>query len=478
MVEYVFINNKKAKSNVKIILMSNATANIEEPNLKAAIKEQKFTGKMGEMVELYDGKTKLIAVGMGDKPSELDIQITGGKLIKKLNKDESASVILKDFPKSKISIEQTAFNLALGMELGGYRFDKYFTKKKDDYYPKTEKIEFISPKSKFDTGGYAKYQAVGNAVRYARDLANEPANYLNPITFAEDIKRLEYLGLKVEILDEKKIKSANMGALLSVAQGSANLPRVAIIKWTPNTKSKQFDLALVGKGVTFDSGGISIKPSANMGDMKGDMTGAAVVSATLKAAALQKLNKNVIGIVGLVENMPSGTATRPSDVVTSMSGQTIEVLNTDAEGRMVLADCLWYLQEKFEVDTIIDIATLTGSTMMTFGFEYAGLFSNNDKLSNDLMKSGETSGEKLWRLPLNSEYDKMVDSPIADMQNTGGRFAGGITAACFLQRFVKEGKKWAHLDIAGVDKDDKGHPLTTKGATGFGVRVLLDYLNK
>ena len=253
-----------------------------------------------------------------------------------------------------------------------------------------------------------------------------------------------------------------MDMLLSVAQGSVNSPRVAVLQWKGRKDAKEFDLGLVGKGVTFDSGGISLKPAANMGDMKGDMTGSAVVVAAIKAAALQKLPVNVVGVVGLVENMPSGSATRPGDIVRSMSGQTVEIVNTDAEGRLVLGDCLWYIQEKFGVKKIINVATLTGSTMMTFGFEYAGLFANDDKLAAELTACGETSGEKLWRLPINAEYDKLMDSDIADMKNTGPRLAGGITAACFLQRFIKEGVKWAHLDIAGVDKDENGRQRNNK----------------
>ena len=379
--------------------------------------------------------------------------------------------------KNPLSAGETAASIALGIELGGYRFDKYFTKKPADSYPKLEKVEFLS-ETQIDDKEFAANRALANAVRYARDLCNEPANNLTPEIYAADIKRLDYLGIDVTVLDEAKLHDLGMDMLLSVAQGSVNSPRVAVLQWKGRKDAKEFDLGLVGKGVTFDSGGISLKPAANMGDMKGDMTGSAVVVAAIKAAALQKLPVNVVGVVGLVENMPSGSATRPGDIVRSMSGQTVEIVNTDAEGRLVLGDCLWYIQEKFGVKKIIDVATLTGSTMMTFGFEYAGLFANDDKLAAELTACGETSGEKLWRLPINAEYDKLMDSDIADMKNTGPRLAGGITAACFLQRFIKEGVKWAHLDIAGVDKDDKGHPLTPKGATGFGVRVLNCLLRK
>ena len=272
------------------------------------------------------------------------------------------------------------------------------------------------------------------------------------------------------------MKKAGFNLALAVAQGSVNEPRVAVIRWQGNKKDKKFSCGLVGKGVTFDSGGISLKPGAGMGDMKQDMTGAAVVVAVLKALALQKAPLNVVGVVGLVENMPSGSAIRPGDVVTSMSGQTVEILNTDAEGRLVLGDCLWYIQEKYGVKKVIDIATLTGATMRALGSEYAGIFSNDDVLCAELMTAGESSGENLWRLPVNEAYDKMINSDIADMKNLGGANAGGSTAACFLQRYIQPEVKWAHLDIAGVDKEEKGRPLTPKGATAFGVRVLVQYL--
>lgn len=248
------------------------------------------------------------------------------------------------------------------------------------------------------------------------------------------------------------------------------------MKWRGKPEQEEFDIGLVGKGVTFDAGGISLKPANGMWDMKGDMTGAAVVVASLKALALQRAPVNAAGIVGLVENMPSGSATRPGDVVTSMSGQTVEIQNTDAEGRLVLGDCLWYIQETLGVDRLIDVATLTGATMRALGDQYAGLFTNDDRMSADMIKAGEESAERLWRLPLGEGYNKMIDSDIADMKNIGGANAGGSTAACFLQRFVKPGTKWSHLDIAGVDRDEKGHPLCPKGATGFGVRVINRYL--
>lgn len=484
MPELIFNTTKNAPKNpVRIVLTSSASFDCgrfckEETlhELKSAVKEAKFDGAFGKTVSIYDGKNRFILIGTGSKPTQLDIQTLGGKLFKQISHFEQAAVLVHPLPKSGLTSSEVACSLAFGLELGGYRFDKYFTTKSDSDYPALEKVEFYASDGKLNQQDYRNLSAVANAVRYARDLCNEPANYLTPEVFAEDVKRLEYLGLKVEILDEKNLRSLGMNMLLSVAQGSHNLPRMAVIKWNGAPERKGFDLGLVGKGVTFDSGGISLKPSAGMGDMKGDMTGAAVVAATLKAAALCKVKQNIAGIIGLVENMPSGHATRPGDIVTSMSGQTVEIINTDAEGRLVLGDCLWYLQEKLGPKIIIDIATLTGSTMRTFGFEYAGLFCNTDKMAADLCEKGGKSGEKIWRLPVTKEYDTLIDSDIADVKNCGPANAGGITAACFLQRFVRPQNCWAHLDIAGVDRDDKGHPLTPKGATAFGVRLLTKFI--
>ena len=485
MTEFIFNSGQTAsKAAVKLILASGMSFNCGSfckddtlQELKAAAKAADFDGSLGRQVSIYDGKLRVVLVGTGNKPSASELQELGGKIYKTISGFAKVAILVPALSKSKISAEDVACNVAFGIELGGYRFDKYFTTKKSSDYPKLEQIQFYSADGKLDGKKYGDFSAVANAVRYARDLCNEPANYLTPQVFADDIKRLEYLGLKVDILEEKQIRANGMNMLLSVSQGSHNTPRVAIIRWQGAKKSKTPELGLVGKGVTFDSGGISIKPSSGMGDMKGDMTGAAVVVATLKAAALRKVKQNITGIVGLVENMPSGHASRPGDIVKSMSGQTVEIINTDAEGRLVLGDCLWYLQEKIGPRTIIDVATLTGSTMRTFGFEYAGLFSNNDKLADKLFSSGGVTGEKVWRLPINKEYDKLIDSDIADMKNCGPANAGGITAACFLQRFIKPDTAWAHLDIAGVDRDDKGHALTPKGATGWGVRILSQFID-
>lgn len=485
MLEIIFDEQKKITSTVKVVCIAenkriNSSKLSKEDNLllqqTAALNG--FCGKLGSILEVNCGKNKIVAVGCGTKTSDHDFQIIGAKLFNVLYKIEQAVVLVEKISANKLLPEEIAHNMAFGLLLGSYRFDKYFTQKKAEEYPTLERVCFNVQGAKQISENFKHYAALANAVRYAKDLCNEPANYLTPIVFADDIKRLEYLGLDIEILGLKELREHNFNLLLSVSQGSIQEPRVAVIKWKGNPDNDKWDLALVGKGVTFDSGGISIKPASGMEDMKQDMTGAAVVVASLKALALQCAPKNVIGIVGLVENMPSGSATRPGDIVTSMSGQTVEIINTDAEGRLVLADCLWFVQQQYGAKKIIDIATLTGATMRALGDEYAGLFTNNDILAKKLTVAGDKSGEKLWRLPINKGYDKKINSDIADMKNIGGVLAGGSTAACFLQRFIKENIKWAHLDIAGVDKENTGKPICPKGATAFGVRLLNYFINE
>ena len=475
----IFFDTKSVKDcDVKVLLWGKGSRfnaeklasflNKEETEvLKQALSTDKDAAKKGHVLELWGKKTSLLVYGIDAPKDALQWQNLGASVAAKVQKKQKVAVLVED-------VEQ-ACNFALGAELGSYRFDKYFTKKKEEDLPQLEEFHLLCEK-KIKEADYKDFAALANAVRYGRDLCNEPANALTPEIFAADIKRLTYLGLKVDVLDKKAMQKAGFNLALAVAQGSVNEPRIAVISWQGNKKDKEFSCGLVGKGVTFDSGGISLKPGAGMGDMKQDMTGAAVVVSVLKALALQKAPVNVVGVVGLVENMPSGSAIRPGDVVTSMSGQTVEILNTDAEGRLVLGDCLWYIQEKFGVKKIIDIATLTGATMRALGSEYAGIFSNDDGFCQALIKAGTLSGENLWRLPINEAYDKMINSDIADMKNLGGANAGGSTAACFLQRYIQPKVKWAHLDIAGVDKEEKGRPLTPKGATAFGIRLLNEYL--
>lgn len=301
---------------------------------------------------------------------------------------------------------------------------------------------------------------------------------LNPKTYAKELTRLSYLGIEVEVIKHEELQEIGMNLLLSVSKGSEINGNVVVLKWNGNKKSEEYPIALVGKGVTFDTGGISLKPSSGMWDMKYDMAGSATVVATIKSLALQKAKVNAIGVVGLVENMPSSKATKPGDVITSLSGQTVEVQNTDAEGRLVLADCLTYVQNEYKPKNIIDLATLTGAMVIALGNQYAGLFSNSDELAENLLASSKNTGDKIWRMPLAKEYDKMLKSDIADMKNIGGREAGSITAAQFLKRFIQDDTNWAHIDIAGMAWEDKGTDITPKGASGFGVKLLNDYINK
>lgn len=444
--------------------------------LKALVEREDTDENKKEILVLDMVKEAVVLLRVKNTIDTAELEDMGGKLYSRIKNFKSAAVYARKLPKTDFTAEKVAESLAFGIELASYSFDKYHTKKKPSDFPKLETVNFVA-KEKLDKKAYEDKAALANAVRYARDLTNEPANELTPEIYAADIKRLEHLGLKVTLINQNELKKKGFNMLLSVSQGSANPPYVCIIEHHGNKKSKNWDVALVGKGVTFDAGGISLKPAQGMWDMKQDMAGSAVVAASLKAAAQQKLNLNVVGIVGLVENMPSGTATRPGDIVTSLSGQTVEILNTDAEGRLVLGDCLTYVQQQYNPERIIDIATLTGAIVVALGAEMAGMFTNDDCLAELLSISGEQAGELLWRFPLNDNYRKMIKSDIADIKNiSNGRAAGSITAACFLESFVNKGTPWAHLDIAGMDKVEKAKPLYPLGASAFGVRLLNQFL--
>ncbi|MEN9894506.1 MAG: hypothetical protein RIR97_358 [Pseudomonadota bacterium] len=395
----------------------------------------------------------------------------GGAAAGKIGRAEKVCVFL-DVPGLTMT-DKAAADFALGMTLRNYSFDRYKSRKKDedkDAAAKHVAVTLITElateaKKAFETG-----KAIAEGVILARDLVNEPANILGPLEFADHARKLADLGVVVEILDEKQMKKLGMGALLAVAQGSVRPPRMAIMQWNGGKKGDQ-PIAFVGKGVVFDTGGISIKPAGGMEDMKGDMGGAAAVTGLMQALAGRKAKVNVVGIIGIVENMPDGNAYRPGDVVTSMSGQTIEVLNTDAEGRLVLGDALWYCNERFKPKFMINLATLTGAIGVALGPHHAGLFSNNDTLANHLLEAGKVTSERLWRMPLGPDYDKMIDSKIADMKNTGGRQAGSITAAQFLKRFVGE-TPWAHLDVASTAMGSPHDEINQSWASGYGVRLL------
>ena len=444
-----------------------------------AIASKGFKGKKGEYVVLLAPSNltadAILMVGLG-KEKDLDlpkIQSFGGSVFAKLNvlKLRKAAIIVDSYEKVAFSSEELAANIAFGAKLRSYRFDKYRTKEKEEDKPTLKTLSLLLDNEAEAEKQFDVLRKIADGVFFARDVVTEPPNVIYPESYAKRCKELEKLGVEVEILGEKEMQKLGMGSLLGVGQGSIRESKMVIMRWN-GAAAKQQPIAFVGKGVTFDTGGISLKPANGMEDMKYDMGGSAVVVGLMKALAGRKAKVNAIGVIGLVENMPGGNAQRPSDVVTSMSGQTIEVLNTDAEGRLVLADALWYCQDRFKPRFMVDLATLTGAITITFGSLYAGLFSNDDALSAKLLEAGLKVDEKLWRLPLNDTYDKQIDSEIADMQNIGNeKGAGSITAAQFLKRFVNN-VPWAHLDIAGVTWSKKDSGLAPKGATAFGVRLL------
>lgn len=358
--------------------------------------------------------------------------------------------------------------VALGLALRAYDFADHRAPKEDGETPEATLMVGKPDEAKAAAGPLL---AVAEGVFFTRDLVNEPANILTTTEFAKRLVEMEKLGLKVEVLEEKDMAKLGMGSLLSVGQGSDSPSKLVVMRWDGGKKGEA-PLALVGKGVVFDTGGISLKPAAGMEDMTMDMGGAGVVAGVMRALALRKAGANVVGLVGLVENMPSGSATRPGDIVKSMKGDTIEVINTDAEGRLVLADVMWYAQDRFQPRGMIDLATLTGACIIALGHENAAVFSNDDDLAGGFLKAAQAEGEGAWRMPLGKAYDDMLKSPVADMQNVGGRPAGSITAAQFLQRFVKEGTPWIHLDIAGVAHVKSDTTYAPKGATGWGVLAL------
>ncbi len=408
-----------------------------------------------------------------------DFQILGGHLqsIIKFYKEDKAIIYPDGIISSKVSFMNSIGEMMLGIKLSSYEFNKYHTKK-NLTKKKNSKIKIHSAQYNRILKNIEKVEAIAAGVKLTRDLVTEPPNFMTPPKIAENAKSLEALGVDVKILGEKEMKKLGMGSLLGVGQGSIHESQLVIMKWNGSKNKKKKPIAFIGKGVSFDTGGVSLKPSNGMEEMKYDMGGSAVVIGLMKALAGRKAKVNAIGVVGLVENHIGSKAQRPSDVVKSYSGQTIEVLNTDAEGRLVLADALWYTQEQYKPEVMIDLATLTGAIIVALGDEYAGLFSNNDKLSKQLTEAGEIEDEKLWRLPLNDRYDKMLNSPIADMQNiTNGRGPGSITAAQFLQRFVNK-VPWAHLDIAGTTWTKKPMPTSPKGATAFGVKLLNRLVSK
>jgi leucyl aminopeptidase len=450
--------------------------------LTRALKFARFKGAAGQMVEVLApaglSVSRLLLVGLG-KPEALDekgLETIGAQIAARLlGAGDSAASFEIDAPKGcKVKKAELAAHLAFGAKLRSYAFNQYRTRNLEEYERKLTSLTVLTPDAAAAKKAYAGLGAVADGIFLARDLVNEPPNVLYPEEFARRARaRLAKLGVKIEVLGEAEMKKQGFGALLGVGQGSARESQLVVMQWNGGGKKGGKPLAFVGKGVCFDSGGLSLKPGGSMMGMKGDMGGAAAVTGLMLALASRKAKVNAMGVIGLVENMPGPDAMRPDDVIKSLSGQTIEVLNTDAEGRLVLADALTYTQRRFQPKCIVDLATLTGAIVAALGFEHAGVFSNDDELARRLLEAGRLTGERVWQLPLDPFYDKMIKSKIADMKNIGGANSGAITAAQFLLRFIEKGAKWAHLDIAGVAwQDGEQKPTIPSWGTGWGVRLL------
>ncbi len=447
--------------------------------LAGALKSANFKAKRGEILDVYGlaghpGRIAVVGLGGADELTEQNSEGLGGSIIAKFltSGEKTLTLALDDVPGAKVSADTLAARIAYGIQLRSYRFDRYRTKESADKKPSVAKVVIGTAASTKADHAYASLSSVADAVRFARDLVSEPGNVLHPESYAREIKKLAKLGLKIEVLGERDMQTLGMGALLGVGQGSAKESQLVIMQWNGLKGSKTPPVAFIGKGVTFDSGGISLKPGAGMEEMKFDMAGSAAVVGLMQSLATRKAKVNAVGVVALVENMPSHDAQRPGDIVKSMSGQTIEVHNTDAEGRLILADALWYTQNRFKPKFMIDLATLTGAILIALGQEHAGIFSNNDELAERLTKAGVAENEAVWRLPLSEAHDKAIDSTIADMKNiSGSRNAGSIVGAQFLQRFVNN-VPWVHIDIAGTAWIYKDKATCPSGATGYGVRLL------
>ena len=455
-----------------------ASLGADAGGVEAAIKRQRFDGDSNAVVEHVIGGERphrllLVGTGAGVAPAEAAEKLGGIAAARLMLSGESHAVI--DLTGLGYDADAAA-RVALAAALRAWRYDRYKTRLKEKQKPTLKKVTVVGGGEGAAKRWEGRYAAVYEGALLTRELVTEPPNVIYPESFVERVlASIEGTGLEAEVLDGAAMAELGMGALLGVAQGSVREPRMLVLKWNGAAKGVP-PVAFLGKGVTFDTGGISIKPAANMESMKWDMGGAGAVVGAMKALALRKAKANVVGVCGMVENMPDGNAQRPGDVVTTMSGQTVEVINTDAEGRLVLCDVMTWVQKVHRPRVMIDLATLTGAMVVSLGHEYGGMFANDDKLAEQLLAAGLKSSDKLWRQPLGEAYDRLIDSHIADMKNVGPREAGSITAAQFLQRFVDDGVSWAHLDIAGMAWSDKARPTYDKGATGFGVRLLDEFV--
>jgi leucyl aminopeptidase len=490
-IEFVPVSDDKQ---AHIIMLSDGSEGLQgfagsmeeslQQGLQKTIRTEKFKGKLGKALHItglmHDSFERLSLIGTkADEHKEPEtgteghFLALGGYIMAAVDKRRPAVSVLLDDP--HLSARNCA-DVAMGAFLRAYEFDRYKSKKDDDDEDKATSITLRLHVNDCDAcqKAWGLLRPVAEGVCLARDLINEPANILGPVEFAEKARELEEQGCEVEILEPEAMEKLGMRALLGVAQGAERPARLAIIHWN-GAGGDHAPVAFVGKGVVFDTGGISIKPAAGMEDMKGDMGGAAAVLGLMHALSGRKARVNAIGVLGLVENMPDGKAQRPGDIVIAMNGKTIEIINTDAEGRLVLADALHYTNDRFKPQAMINLATLTGAIIVALGHEYAGLYSNDDSLAEGLLKAGQKTGDKLWRMPLGKAYDKMIESKFADIKNSGGRWAGSITAAQFLQHFVGD-TPWAHLDIAGTAFTSPETPVSKGWASGFGVRGLDQYV--
>ncbi|MBZ6378554.1 leucyl aminopeptidase [Pacificimonas flava] len=472
----------------KDLVLSEAAQRIDEAGdgaLRRAAKAARFSGEEGKSVELLapagSNASRVILMGTGaqGRGTAYAFEKLGAGIAAQLSRSGTvrAVVDLGGAADLGISKEEAAARIANGIQMRNYAFDGYKTK-----LPESKKVslDHVQVVGCGDEAAkiFAELEAINRGVAIAKELVSEPANIIYPESFVERVKGLGIDGLKVDVLTEEQMQEKGMNALLGVSLGSEKEARLLVMEWDGTNGDTEVETVFVGKGVTFDSGGISIKPGAGMEDMKWDMGGAGAVTGAMVALASRKAKVRIVGVCGLVENMPDGKAQRPGDVVKSMSGQTIEVINTDAEGRLVLCDAMWWAQETYKPKRLIDLATLTGAIIIGLGHHHAGVFTNDDDLWSGLDAAGRETGDKVWRLPIGDDYDKQIDSQIADMKNVGGRDAGSITAAQFLGRFVQDGVKWAHIDVAGTVWATKPGPLYDKGATGFGVRLLDEFVRK
>jgi leucyl aminopeptidase len=456
-------------------ILSERLSGLAEPARMLAARAaegQRFEREPNTIAEAFvpegESARRLLLIGLGDSAEPARCERLGGTAAARLLLSGETKMVI-DLSGLRLDGEAAA-RIGFGAAARSWRYDLYRTRLARKQKPTLAEVTIVGAESGAEAA-WKRKAALLDGISFTRELVTEPANILYPESFVERCrKKMEKIGIEIEILDEKQMAELGMGALLGVAQGSARPPRLLIMRWNGGGAARP--VALVGKGITFDTGGISIKPALGMEAMKWDMGGAGAVAGAMVALAGRKARANVIGICALAENMPGGNAQRPGDVVTGMSGQTIEVINTDAEGRLVLSDAMTWVQRKHKPEVMVDLATLTGAMIIALGHEYGGLFSNDDGLAGRLAAAGQETGDKLWRMPLGESYDKLIESPIADMKNVGPREGGSITAAMFLQRFVEKGVKWAHLDIAGMAWADKPAALYDKGATGFGVALL------